>query len=368
MLPCAKALQEDVMGNRFDGLRFWAAIGVFVSHGLFLYRFPMPVPFPGHSLGSLSVYVFFFVSGYLVYQSWERTPTWMEFGTKRVARIFPGLVVAVAFSVFVLGWCMTTWDSWGYWSAGATWSNFFNNAAGLATVQTLPGVFEHNPFAAAVNGSLWTIRYELAMYGLMALIALGFGRHRLTWPIVVVTMAMVWWCSSLWSWDETLRSHAAGFAELFRWRDFTGFGVPFFVGAAFAAYRVRARPWMAAIAALAAWTASCTSHEFVRQLSVWVFVTVAIFYAAFAGISSRAAVGRKRMDISYGVYIYAFPIQQTSVEIGLRQEWSLTTYFLVSFSITVCLACISWWVIERPSIQWGQKWLAGGRARHSTNS
>ena len=91
------------MANRFDALRLAAALAVLVAHGSFLYRLYLPVPFPGHSLGSLAVYVFFFISGYLVCQSWEREPAWGVFWVKRLARIFPGLVVAVAFSVFVLG-------------------------------------------------------------------------------------------------------------------------------------------------------------------------------------------------------------------------------------------------------------------------
>ena len=64
---------------------------------------------------------------------------------------------------------MTTLPSADYLSAPLTWLNLANNAAALATVQTLPGVFESNPFARAVNGSLWTIRYELLMYLVLAL-------------------------------------------------------------------------------------------------------------------------------------------------------------------------------------------------------
>ncbi len=63
---------EAVRANRFDLLRLVAALAVFFAHGDFLYRLHLPVPFPGHSLGSLAVYVFFFVSGYLVTRGWVR--------------------------------------------------------------------------------------------------------------------------------------------------------------------------------------------------------------------------------------------------------------------------------------------------------
>lgn len=77
----------------------------------------------------------------------------------------------------MLGWAVTTMPSTEYWAARGTWINFLNNVMGLATVQTLPGVFESNPFARAVNGSLWTIRYELFMYLLLASLA-WFARGR----------------------------------------------------------------------------------------------------------------------------------------------------------------------------------------------
>lgn len=102
--------------NRFNLLRLAAAVAVLLSHGEFLYRLTLPVPFPGHTLGSLAVYCFFFVSGYLVFQSWEREPALGVFWVKRVARIFPGLVVASAFSVCVVGWAMTRLPTTEYWT------------------------------------------------------------------------------------------------------------------------------------------------------------------------------------------------------------------------------------------------------------
>lgn len=78
------------MPNRFDILRLAAALAVFLAHGEYLYRLSLPVPFPGHSLGSLAVYVFFFISGYLVCLSWIRQPAWQAFWVKRLPAFSPG--------------------------------------------------------------------------------------------------------------------------------------------------------------------------------------------------------------------------------------------------------------------------------------
>lgn len=354
--PAARAAP----GNRFDLLRLMAALAVFAAHGDFLYRLHLPVPFPGHSLGSLAVYVFFFISGYLVCQSWARQPAWRAFWVKRLARIFPGLVVAVVFSVAVVGWTATTLPSARYWSAPGTWANLFNNAVGLATVQTLPGVFEANPFARTVNGSLWTIRYELAMYGMLAALAWSARRRRWVYPAAAAVLMVLWGCARLGRWDAALEAGGSWWAEVFRWQDFCGFGVPFFLGSTLAAYAVRARAWMAAVAVLAALGAAHGgSGDAVRQVAVWALVAFGTFYLAFAGRQgARHGAGRGRVDLSYGVYIYAFPLQQAVTELCLRRGWPFPVCLALALVLVLAMAWLSWHAVERPGIRAGQRWLA----------
>jgi peptidoglycan/LPS O-acetylase OafA/YrhL len=54
-----------------------------------------------------------------------------------------------------------------------------------------------------------------------------------------------------------------------------------------------------------------------------------------------------RNDISYGVYIYAFPIQQLLAVYGLHQ-FGLAAYMTVSAMITIFLALGSWFLVEQP--------------------
>ncbi|AVP58842.1 acyltransferase family protein [Pulveribacter suum] len=339
------------MRNRFDGLRLVAALSVFISHGLFLYKSVLPVPFPGHSLGSLAVYVFFFISGHLVCQSWAREPQWRAFWRKRALRIFPGLVVAVAFSVFVIGWAVTTLPAADYLRAPLTWLNLANNAAALATVQTLPGVFEHNPFARAVNGSLWTIRYELLMYLVLALLAWGARGRRWLYPAMACALALLWMLARWRGWDAAIEAQLGLVADVFRWRDFCGFGVPFFIGSACAAYRVRPHGWMAAAALAAAACAALVDGGALRQMAVWAFIALGTFYAAFAGRPRMPALGHERVDLSYGIYIYAFPVQQAVTELSLRHGWSLAMCMALSLALVVPLALLSWFAVERPGIR-----------------
>lgn len=347
--------------NRFDLLRLAAALAVFAAHGDFLYRLHLPVPFPGHSLGSLAVYVFFFVSGYLVCQSWEREPLWRAFWLKRAMRIFPGLVVAVTFVVFVIGWAMTTLPSADYLRSPLTWLNLTNNAVALATVQTLPGVFEGNPFARAVNGSLWTIRYELLMYLILALLAWDARGRRWLYPAVTCALAMLWALARWRGWDAAIEARPGWLADLFRWQDFCGFGVPFFLGSACAAYQVRPRHWMAAVALGAATCAALVDSGALRQVAVWTFVACGTFYVAFGGHPRMQPAGRERVDLSYGIYIYAFPVQQAVTELSLRHGWPFAVCMVLSLALVVVLALLSWFAVERPGIRLARRWRTVGR-------
>lgn len=338
--------------NHFNLLRLMAAVAVLLSHGEFLYRLTMTVQFPNHTLGSLAVYCFFFISGCLVCQSWQRDSRWSVFWVKRIARIFPGLIVATLFSVVVVGWAMTTLDTAGYWSHPGTWLNLFNNMAGMATVQTLPGVFESNPFARAVNGSLWTIRYELLMYLLLSMAGLvGWTRHRWIYPLGAASMAAMW----LWI-HHTGTGGRPWLYEMFTIADVTGFGVVFLLGSTFAAYRARQSAWWALLAiggAVLAWRAQTT---WVVQVGVWICVAAGIFWLAHAGIQ-RWNGGWPREDLSYGVYIYAFPIQQAVTEIGLRRGWGLAFCLTLSLALTMGMAGLSWFFVEKPFIRYGQRLL-----------
>lgn len=363
-------MRANNLSNRFNLLRLAAALAVFWAHGDFLFRLHLPVPFPGHSLGSLAVYVFFFISGYLICQSWSREPVWGAFWVKRAMRIFPGLVVSVVFSVCVIGWSVTTLSSADYWSTSLTWINLANNAVGLATVQTLPGVFESNPFARAVNGSLWTIRYELAMYLLLATIAWG-GRGRCwVYPMGAVVLALLWVVARLGHWDEAIEAMGGTLSDVFRWRDFCGFGVPFFMGSAMAAYAIRPQWWMGWAAVLASAYALCSTSVWMIQGAVWGLVVLGTFYVAHVGNPGPHRTTRERIDISYGVYIYAFPVQQAVTALCLRQGWPLMVCLLLSLILVLLLALLSWHCVEKPGIRAASRWLAAmrlARPRPATN-
>ena len=335
--------------NRFHLLRLLAAVAVLLSHGEFLYHLSLTVPFTGHSIGSLAVYCFFFVSGYLVFQSWERQPEWGAFWIKRVARVFPGLVVATAFAVFVVGWAMTRLPAAEYWTHPDTWRNFFDNASGVALVLGLPGVFESNPATHTVNGSLWTIRYELLMYLLLSIIGFAGGlQRRWVFPVGVLLMAC-WWITGRSGGGVPM---PGWLSHWFTASDVSALGVLFLLGCSCAAYRVRPRLWMLLVAVCGVWLAISAATAFGVQIGVWILVAAGTMWLAHAG--APRWTGFPRDDLSYGIYIYAFPIQQAVTEICLNRGWSLGICLVISLGLTCAMAAFSWHCVARPCIRHGR--------------
>lgn len=325
--------------NNFDLLRLLAALGVFLAHGLFLYDKTGPAFFDNtQSLGSLSVYVFFFISGHLTYQSWKRAPRLSVFAAKRALRIFPGLIVASAVSVFLIGTLVTHIDRMEFLSSPSTWEQFLNYASALATRHELPGVFEHLPFPRAVNGSLWTIKYEITMYGLLALCGIAGLLSR--WTLLLLAMAC--FVTSMLPQPEVFPPGSP-----LAWKEFWPFAAMFFSGAAFNYLSSLPQRWMLLpmLAGLALTYAK--GHAGLIQLGILIWLSSLIWLVAYFPPLARM---QPRHDLSYGIYIYAFPVQQAITEVCLAQGLSKLTCLLISLMLVLLLAWLSWTFIERPAI------------------
>ena len=165
--------------NNFNLLRLVAATLVLVSHSFAIsLQSGAAEPFRsslGLSLGELAVDIFFAASGFLVTASLFTRRDVIEFAAARCLRIFPGLWVSLALTVLVFGFCFTSLAPSAFFSEWQTWRFTIKNAILVRGVEwTLPG------FPHAVNGSLWTLPSEIAMYALLAgaWVGLWFLRDR----------------------------------------------------------------------------------------------------------------------------------------------------------------------------------------------
>jgi len=353
-LPLATA-SRGTLAERFDGgnnslnfLRLCLAVSVIVYHAAPIGGFDVYLHIGDISLGHLAVAGFFCVSGYLITQSRKRS-TIGRYALKRALRIFPGFWACLVVTAFGIALLMSVQT--GGWELRAAiayvTSNFdmWNGAQQVGT--TISGL----PYPQSLNGSLWTLRFEVLCYILVA-VALSIGfikRHRLfiLAAFVVLTAA------------GALAPHSTPQPIL----DFL-FLTPFFLaGAVLFLYAERVT----------------ISHKLALAAAV-IFVAVALlghggslgglpvaYLCMYAGIMLPKwfqKVGRDN-DISYGMYLYGFPVQHLLVAFGVAGAGQ-AVYSLASVLATVPLAAASWFLVERPANNLAkQPKLAGKRRRSS---
>lgn len=304
----------------FDYLRLIAAILVIAHHARVLNGAPPRVFGSGLDLGALGVGVFFVISGYLVAGSWARAPRLSSFLAKRALRIFPGLLVALLLTAFVLGPLVTTLSVDDYLRAPEVYGYVLGNLSLYGVTYALPGVFLAAPVAGIVNGSLWTLRLEFTAYLGLALLA----PLRRALPPALESLAAI-------AAVAAIALHAAGLDgrdDLFRIAYLAALnGFLFLAGASLQANGTRPRAW-AAIAAL-------------------VFLaTPAWFLALPLAVVRLGELKPPKLpaDLSYGLYIYSFPLQQW---LATQHQLSLAT----SLAATLPLAALSWFLVEKPALR-----------------
>jgi peptidoglycan/LPS O-acetylase OafA/YrhL len=341
----ASAIQaQGSRANNFDAIRLAAAVLVLVSHAFPLTAGndliePLFWLTSGQStMGGLAVGVFFFVSGMLITQSWQQSRGLGHFLSKRALRLFPALIAAVLVTVLVLGPLMTKLPADVYFAQAATWHYLWNGI--LRTVDTLPGVFHGLPFADAVNGSLWTLPYEVRCYLLVAALGLvgmlGWRSATLAAGSAVILSAGFALAAYLYQWTlPMIRPQIELFA-------FFGFGM--------VVWLLRDRMpigWRPALAGLTLFAIATQTPVFLPLSAIAVALIVpALAYARALWPRQLTASG----DYSYGVYLYAFPLQQMTVALGpAEMSWWLN--LLIALPLTAVLAICSWHVIERPALR-----------------
>jgi peptidoglycan/LPS O-acetylase OafA/YrhL len=335
--------------NNFDVLRLFAAALVLFSHSFALTGLSEP-KLGASSLGVVGVEIFFAISGFLVIKSWLSQPRLHAFLFKRSLRILPALAVTVFASAYVLGPLVTD----------TAWRDYFLSArpvhhvvdtltsvlsAGVVgNIQyELPGVFANNPHGA-VNGSLWTLPVEVRAYYLLAL--LGMLGLLVRWlPAVAGGGLLAVFVISVggnWPAVGSTVDRLAGQQE-------TLMLLAIFMTSALL-YLKRARVRLTAPlagAAMLAWLALSWTR-FGPAVAVVTVPYVALFLAYRSG--ARLRVLTRHGDMSYGLYLLAFPVQQVVVLIAGKGlgPWGLAA---VSLPLTYGLAYVSWKVVEEPALR-----------------
>ncbi|WP_256366968.1 acyltransferase [Acidisphaera sp. L21] len=323
--------------NNFGAIRLIAALLVIYGHGEDMRGLATPILW-SRPVAQIGLDLFFCVSGYLIYDSWLRDQRLNHFLAKRALRILPGLAVCVVFCIAVIGAADTALPLGRYFRHHGTWQFLLNIAFYLKLY--LPGVFTHRLLGGAVNGSLWSLLPEVLCYLAVPLICLAPGRLR---GAVLLVVAVVCGGGGLYMFAY----HPTGYSLIYSADPkYVLVEVPFFMaGAIWRQVRVRVPALLRLDIAVLMCVATFALPVAIGSYSVplrWFtlsYTIIAFGEASTPGLRDALRYG----DLSYGAYLYAFPIQQLALEYGD----SLVLPTIVTFAI----AFLSWHLVEQPALR-----------------
>lgn len=334
--------------NNFTFIRILAASLVLVSHSFDLLKVgyePFAIISGFDTLGGLAVSTFFVISGYLVTASLLRTRSAYYYLTNRCLRILPGLIVVTVLCAFILGPIFTELPLTDYFAHPKTWY-YLENISLYLLHYDLPAVFANLPFPYAVNGSIWTLPLEFSAY--LVLLAI-FLIKRLNYRFILIFISLLLFFHlklfNLFSLQNTF---------LFNMHliQLNKFAIFFFCGTFI--YLIREHipfNYTLLICAFIILISSFgVSLSFVQAPAIyyitWSYIVIFLAYMPLPIAKYFDKLG----DISYGIYLYAFPVQQVliSLNIQVHNFWLFT---LISWIITVFFALLSWHFIEKQALK-----------------
>jgi peptidoglycan/LPS O-acetylase OafA/YrhL len=330
----------------FDLLRLFFAALVIFSHSFELLRQadPLQARIVCTSPGALAVDGFFLISGYLITQSWITDPSVRRFLVRRVLRLYPAFVIASIVSVFVVGPLGA--DPHRYF-AELDIGRFLRGLIVLRDPHT-PRVFAGTSIES-VNGAMWTISFEFRCYIVVLVLGLLGLLHRRLIVLAVTAIAGIAVCVTAPASGLADTQHLIFGIKVLRISDFMAWFLALFLtGSCYALFRDRIRFTPARwLLALGLFLATIMHADTLRP-----GVMLAGSYVVFGVASARPLWGVRRlhrMDLSYGLYLYGWPIQKLlNWYFPSLSPWSVCGLTLAT---TGSLALVSWRLIEQPALR-----------------
>lgn len=338
---------EDDRRNSYDAIRLAAAYLVMVSHGWALLGmlekdFVWRLTKQGFSASWLGLAAFFSLSGFLIDRSSLNSADWKSFARRRFLRLWPGLAVVIIFVTFVIGPIFSSFGPVSYFSSAQSWLYL----AGLSIWGLrwkLPGSFPGNPLPE-VNGSLWTLPYEAALYFVSWNIRSPSNTWRKLLPFVLFATLLLTRC---FAYEEV---KGIGFRPmLMSVHRLLDFGLFYLAGSCIQrAWAYRARLWWIFGVLLVVWLFSL-GMETIRRPLDFIVLPLGVILLGSIPIPPLDRVA-KFGDFSYGVYIWGFPVQQILVHCFGANNLTPFSLAVMGFICVLPIAFASWHLIEKRAL------------------
>lgn len=323
--------------NNLDMIRFVLAAMVFISHAHDLSGVTELSILSATISSTLAVQAFFVISGFLIFQSCERSSTLRSYTSKRIRRIFPAYGMVVLGSAVLLAFVSdlplieyaTNPAVLKYIAANIVFLNFL--------APELPGVFDKN-IVHAVNGALWTLKIEVAFYVAVPICIWLFQRIGRTRMMVAIYVASVIYSSGM-IWLADIRQSGA-FLEL--GRQLPGQMCYFIAGAAIYYHfdRFRCKPVTMLMCGVILFLLSFFVASVLFRPIGLALLVMSLAFGPYLGRFGRFG------DFSYGIYIVHFPVLQVLIALKLP-SYSVAGFLIVSAVFVMMTAVATWHLVEK---------------------
>ena len=318
--------------NIFDLIRHAAACLVLFSHHFALSGYAEPIFLHWDTFGFVSVATFFAISGYFMPQSFNHSENFVVYLTKRCCRIFPGLIACSFFMCYVIGPIFTPVPVIDYvldphiLKTSISYSFFIG--------RSIPDVFSDFIYKGAINGSLWTLPVEFLSYIILGIILSYSNTWKSVFILLLAAMISTFLISAHRIEDIAFYGIPLSYLSMF--------GIAFSVGALMS---MTYQSWINIRGPLVLVSIILILILQDRpELSILGTASLAVL-AVILGVSFRDKLINGRFDISYGIYIYAFPIQQMVINRVTQHFW---LSLFISIILTGIMATFSYLFIEKP--------------------
>jgi peptidoglycan/LPS O-acetylase OafA/YrhL len=348
--------------NNFDFLRFMLAFSVFLGHFGSLAKVDMgPCGEPFGIVAHYAVRCFFVISGFLIFMSYENSRSLKEYFAKRFRRIYPAycfIVLVTAFGLALLS--KLTWQN--YFLSPELFRYIFFNLLFISNAQpTLPGVFTENPIAL-VNGPFWTLKVEVLFYALVPILVLLFRAYK-----KVVLIGLLYAGSFLYFVGMNYLYHKTGnhsFETLSR--QLPG-ALAFFLSGAllyyyFNFFKQYSGLYFAVSIVIFILQYNLHDAEFFHPVGLLIHALLPmalggiVFFVAFS--TPHTNLFSKYGDLSYGIYIFHYPIVQVFTDLNLYDRYP---YFAPGMTVVTVLglAFLAWHLIEKQFLSRRSHYITG---------
>lgn len=348
--------------NCFDSMRHFAALLVLFSHNFVVFGYAEPTFFNIQTLGGFAVIIFFSISGFLIAKSYIYSSSKANYLKKRIFRLFPGLFFCSFLLTYFycgiwgrqdfLSWILSfeSFKTFIFYSTTARneWlilSDFFPSLE--VTSNFINDRFTYYPL---LNGPLWSLLYEIIDYILLLIVfSLFNNKLKVSIAIVILCFLIQIFLFAIGAPENQVSENRFlnYFANEFLYK-ISLLSIPFFMGAII--YLKSEYIFSKKIFLILVSIVSLLVSIIYPKLIMFYALGLPLLIIAF-GLSFKDKIIKGKFDYSYGIYIYAWPIQQFFANI---YKVNFIESFFMVLIFTLIFASISWHFVEKPFLSFSK--------------